>query len=751
MRKFWLILFCYSAMHCAVACVHFGPHSYLADEQGRMLEMPEASFQQEFYRLAGITLPENVRNDWDLEDRDLRDTTAVDTAELKEALGDRTDAAEIVTAYQALREALAPFNQHALDDLDERNDRPANPDSPLLPNVFDLSSYEALLGRVPSEFAHYLRGAAAFRNGDMAGAVASFEAVLALPAAERQFRSTWAAYMLGKARENEEPARAIGHYLQVRELAQTGFRDALDLTTDSLGWQARAAMVTGDMSTALHLYVAFGAHPGCAKTAYTSAREVCRSAFLTETFDLGLVSDALCRQLITSYLLSHKAPEMAARWLEVLGTPEPGTVLEGADRLAWLAYNQGDMAGAAQWLGHSDREAPYSRWVQAKLMLREGKLAEAAVLLEHTCEAIEKGGVEDLAVYEFPPGEYATRDDSFIGGGFNRAHAEHALAQVARGQYDAGLAAFVRGDARADAACLAERILTLEELEAFVQAHPDAGPPAVLRGEAEEDEGEQEPPGLWLRHLVARRLARSGAWERALPLYPEKLRWRDGGVREAAVNYYALLKKSGDTKWDKHQRAEALIGAAAILREDGMVLLGTELEPDGWIDWGYFPYWREFPPPFSEEPSLAGSLPATDFTQRFGQSKPALMKRYHYTYVAAEQLWTAARMLPDNDTLTAEALYTGGTYLMYSDPAAADAFYKALVNRNPNLLIARQADARRWFPETFTDVVLYQPYPRPWYGSRRHAALLAGATVLGVLLAAGLVAEGRRRGRQAVA
>lgn len=61
-------------------------------------------------------------------------------------------------------------------------------------------------------------------------------------------------------------------------------------------------------------------------------------------------------------------------------------------------------------------------------------------------------------------------------------------------------------------------------------------------------------------------------------------------------------------------------------------------------------------------------------------------------------MWRCAQLLPDNDELTAEALYRGGTFLMNRDPKAADRFYKALVRRCGKLPLSRQADALHWFP-----------------------------------------------------
>ena len=114
--------------------------------------------------------------------------------------------------------------------------------------------------------------------------------------------------------------------------------------------------------------------------------------------------------------------------------------------------------------------------------------------------------------------------------------------------------------------------------------------------------------------------------------------------------------------------------------------------------------------------------------------------------MASDYMWRAAELLPDNDPLTAEALYLGGTYIMKKDPQAADRFYKALVRRNPNLLIAQQANQRRWFPKNFTDVVVYQPRPEQhWYDRKRNIALVALPVAAVVMFTVWLVARMRWR------
>src|SRR6185436_9473838 len=47
---------------------------------------------------------------------------------------------------------------------------------------------------LPEEMASYLEGAESYHRGNLPAARAAWERLLALPAAERRYRSTWAAY-----------------------------------------------------------------------------------------------------------------------------------------------------------------------------------------------------------------------------------------------------------------------------------------------------------------------------------------------------------------------------------------------------------------------------------------------------------------------------------------------------------------------------------------------------------------------------
>jgi len=99
-----------------------------------------------------------------------------------------------------------------------------------------------------------------------------------------------------------------------------------------------------------------------------------------------------------------------------------------------------------------------------------------------------------------------------------------------------------------------------------------------------------------------------------------------------------------------------------------------------------------------QAPSGSTFAASVEEKQRVAAHTVPTEKRFHYRYYAAELMWQCAQLLPDNDELTAAALYKGGTFLMKRDPKAADRFYKALVRRCSSLPIGRQAETLHWFP-----------------------------------------------------
>jgi hypothetical protein len=248
----------------------------------------------------------------------------------------------------------------------------------------------------------------------------------------------------------------------------------------------------------------------------------------------------------------------------------------------------------------------------------------------------------------------------------------------------------LRGCYWGDAAYVAERVLTVDELRGVVDRITDhdarmLGHPSLQWPQAEPLACRTE-----IRYLLGRRLAREGRWADATAYMPASVQaWSheiDHGLRQGE-----------DPSLPADLRAQALWVAAQRMRESGMELVGTELWPDhhrvGGRFWGDDELQKRI-----QSPPAIGVLPTRLEMERAEAAHPTPALRFHYRYVAAELAWRAASLMPDQDPRTATVLWRAGRWLAPRDPKAADRFYKALVRRCGNTPLGEAARRERWLP-----------------------------------------------------
>lgn len=217
----------------APACGPHFPNSFLADESA-VLTAPSARFYQEIERMK-LTPP--IHRRVTSEKGFASEAADADIAELRAALekaGVASSACQaVVEAHRAEREklrVLADYNTNVRDMAGRELLRELPPPP---------SKRIAVASGLPGEFADYFRGAIAWHSGDEVAAIAAWRALLERPAAERHFRSVWAAFMIGKAHLKREPQKAVGYFQQTRQFARAGFADSIGLGASSLGWEAK--------------------------------------------------------------------------------------------------------------------------------------------------------------------------------------------------------------------------------------------------------------------------------------------------------------------------------------------------------------------------------------------------------------------------------------------------------------------------------------------------------------------------------
>jgi hypothetical protein len=318
-----------------------------------------------------------------------------------------------------------------------------------------------------------------------------------------------------------------------------------------------------------------------------------------------------------------------------------------------IAYREGRWLDARD-LALADANAPISQWVLAKLAARDDDLATA----EYHLAVLTARILADPA--SFP-------DDDAFGRTAARVHGERAIVALADDRpVDAMHELWSARDFHPlDAIYVAERILTIDELQRFVDdfvspptstAPGVAGVPASTR---------IEPRAIDLHGVLARRLARGGRLRDALPYFAPSL-------RPTAIALDDAYRASQSN--DRVERAQALFAASAIVREHGLELLGTEHAPDWALyDGGHDPY-------AIDGGEGDGSLITDAERERVAASAPLYeAHRYHYRFVASDLAERGADLLPRRSQAFAAMLCHATSYIFDDDPARREALYRRYV------------------------------------------------------------------------
>ncbi len=566
---------------------------------------------------------------------------------------------------------------------------------------------------MPEEFVLYWRGAEAWYAGRHDVARSRWTTLLALPPSQRRYRSTWAAYMLARAAVVLDDAEAVRRCRQVRELATAGFVDRLGLAAASLGLEAYAELRQGRVAHALDLYVqqsATGDESGPVSIAMTAAHALkAGPAVLADC-----ARNERARRALTSMLVVRagqrwepepkRTASLLAAWIEALRAAGIRKVPD-ADRLAWVAYGGARYDLAAAWADAAPEDSAITHWIRAKLLLRKGDVAGAeremnsasgATPIEH--RHIEAEDWFNAAIE--PRGA--------------RLAGELGAVRFARGDFAGALEAFARGGYWLDAAYVADRVMTPEELQSFVDTRWTTPPTATIASDWRTSNSatilpvnpDQGKVTVALRHMLARRLTRLGRFDDARPYVPAPF-----------VAYFeelvSALRVAEDTANSAAERAKAWWKAADVTRHRGLVLLASEAEPDWAATYGEYAMCSiaRARRHVEEDPRFPGCLsmfegpthveavppPIDEFAraERHGARPDVWL---HYRYTAVEYAWKAAELMPDNDEETARVLYRAGMWIKDEDPQRADRFYKALVRRCGRTQLGREADRLRWFP-----------------------------------------------------
>jgi hypothetical protein len=595
-----------------------------------------------------------------------------------------------------------------------------------LRGLTDAQQVEAQGANLPAEFRLYVAGAVAFATGDHQLAVEYFNKLLALPADQRPLRSTWAAYSMGRtwfamSIEGGDAVEALERsrdaFRQARQLSIDGFSDPLELGVASLGEEARVLHTAGDWSGAIELYEAQNLHGSA--VGYTSLKQLMNELAELPAAELAeLLQHKAVQQLVTASLVSRQGwsfgdePPNEKKLVKLLQNSTRGS-LDNADRLAAMSYQQGDYASAKAFLENAG-DGGLAWWLRAKLAVRDGDRNAAAAAYSKAAQAFPQS--EDWGYRRTPDWAYEAVQPKC------RVEGESAILALQRGEYLQAFVQLYRSNSVYwfDAATVAERVLTLEELKKYVDDNVPA-PPALTQ--QERDNYVPLPVAASLRNLLGRRLLREGH-------YAEAVAYFDNPDLQNKARLYGEQRLKADAAWWPSKRASALYNAAWTAREWGMDILGYEMAPD----------YATFGGNYSLESTelKVGPLVSEAEVQRQVASEAKPDQRYHYRFVATELAGRAADNLPHTSQAFAAVLCNAAGW--NSSLEDQSALYQRYIKEGPFVPWAvdfgnqcpypdfENADKR--YVTQVTDAVRSSLRPYKWPVQIGAIVLVAGAALL---------------------
>lgn len=639
-----------------------------------------------------------------------------------------------------------------------------------------LSAGEGL----PVAVLDYIAGAIEFHAGRLDVATEYFEAIDRLPPALRRIRTVAAAYMLGRIQQLTGQFDAARKSFQtVRARAQAGAPDPMGLAVASLGEEARIDLVEAGLldvpwnvpasdlddakaktliGRAVRLYVDQAARGS--KIALLSLREVAGLLAADGDALARAIPDPLVRQLLVAYVVARDGQSLyddavsgpqdqavTAVINAVLTQPNPAAG-DDLDRLAALAYQAARYDVAEKLTATTER--PLGLWVRAKLALRRNDRAAAVRDWTAALNATVGGG------------NAAKLDDASE----IRLRGETTVMTVSEGRYGESLRLLfpVARTYWGDVAYIAERVLTTDELKAFV----DGLPPADVDkpSKADEDYGMiVTRPIASLRDLLARRLVRDGRFQEAQPYFSATPTEAAPDSPPPAVDaraYAEAIKAAQPTwPWQNVSRAEALFTAATLARNRGMEIMGTEGPPDEAALGGSFgsgvgqtspvPERQRPPEEGTTRPYDSASLLGPDEERRFASSAPKPDIRFHYRMVASDHALAAADLLPERSQAYAATLCWASRFAIDSyDQAKAEKIYRRYTATGAYQPWAKTFGRICPEPDFEAARTFWPRRIAAWSGqvvdsAKRHAVILGLGAAAGLLLLAGAVRMVRSR------
>ena len=576
-------------------------------------------------------------------------------------LSDRTDTLENLPmgsfAFEMRRLLVDPQDRLIAVEPDYYNPTPPAEES-TPPRPIDLAAIRL-----------YTQAAESFHANDLNRARETFQQVLALPEDQRGSRELKSLYSIGrieKMQGHEDAATAAFH--RVRERVKAGSADPDGLGAASFGEEARLRFDAGDLGAAIALYAeqtARGSASGMSSLGFVFGRLLEDESQLNASLE-----NATVRRLLPGYLNSRLTSLTADQLVHVFERIDArnDAPLEGMDRLAAAVYRAGNYAAAESAVKRSDSAMAW--WIRAKLALRRGDPKEAAAAYAHASQQFPQS-----EGWGYRDGVYSNYSDDGSIDGFSpkcRVDGESGILSLSRGDYVSALGSLyaARTQYWEDAAYVAERVVTIDELRRFVDSlrgvTADASKPAETAEQSDAD----------IRALLARRMMRNGLLKESLAYFEG-----DPGVAEKAKAY--VDARLAAANGGRIERAAATFAAATLANADGMDLLGFELDPDYRIYGGSFDLGRynDVSDDYTHVPvdhadiEIGISYLGSDEADRVVASRAVPLKRFHYNVVAADLAEQAADLLPARSQAYAAVLCIATGWVNNRDHARGESLW----------------------------------------------------------------------------
>lgn len=587
---------------------------------------------------------------------------------------------------------------------------------------------------LPEEARRYLAAAVAYEQGLTDEALDRFASVLELPAEQRRHYGPWALYMQGRMQADEAPMRAVEAFAGVRAAVAAGADDPLGLALDSYGEQARLLLVIREDAAAARLYAEQAAQGS--QFGRASLLRVARDLVADDARLDAAARDPLLRQLVVAYLITRDGPDdygddpappdgAAERFADALARQDIGAV-EGVGRLAAFAYRNGRHELASKLVAQGNDGL--TAWVRAKLALRAGDVDAATVAYAQAAKAFPLDEPDPNADHD------AARRP---GADYCRVRGESGTLALARGEYVVAMDHFFHADDWIDAAFVAERVLTLDELADWIAKN------AAQPGRAAGADGTVDPVTP-LRALFARRLLREQRWDEAIAFFDE-------AELRAKAQAYADARRAA-TRGGRIEQAQAWYRAATLARRDGMELIGYELGPDMTVWGGSYAAAYSFGYETAEGQSTASlpfaTAPTDGERTRVAATRAQPDERFHYRYLAAEFAARAADLVPNRSQAYAALLCAATGYVIDDDATLGRTYWQRYVARGPFVPWAANFGRNCQVPD-FDGAARRLHAERIAHAKRLARQALPPVLIVGALAVVAFVLYRRRRTRDA--